>query len=95
MSCAQIATIPMNSVSDASAAASSTKTFSITASFTLNSNLEHSENIVLILFYGQEAGSGRRGKQRLKNVGWLIGLAGSVTGRDGRLSCPKMSSSDR
>lgn len=50
MSCAQIATIPMNSVSDASAAASSTKTFSITASFTLNMHLEHNENIVLIMF---------------------------------------------
>ena len=46
MSCAQIATIPMNSVSDASAAASSTKTFSITASFTLNMHL----NIARTLF---------------------------------------------
>ena len=51
MSCAQIATIPMNNVSDASAAASSTKTFSITASRTL----EHRQNIVLFLFYGQVA----------------------------------------
>jgi hypothetical protein len=52
MSCAQIATIPMNSVSDASAAASSTKTFSITASFTLNTHLEHNKNNVLFLFQG-------------------------------------------
>jgi hypothetical protein len=49
MSCAQIAIIPMNSVNDASAAASSTKIFNITTSFAP----EHRENIVPFLFSGQ------------------------------------------
>jgi hypothetical protein len=45
ISCAQTAIIPMNSVIDASAAASSTKVFNMPAS-----RLEHMKNIVLILF---------------------------------------------
>jgi hypothetical protein len=49
MSCAQIAIIPRNSVSDASAAASSTKIFNIIASLTP----EHRENNVPFLFFGQ------------------------------------------
>jgi hypothetical protein len=48
-SCAHIAIIPRNSVSDASAAASSTKIFNIIASLTL----EHKENNVPFLFRGQ------------------------------------------
>jgi hypothetical protein len=67
-SCAQIATIPMNSVSEASAAASSTKTFSITASFTQ----EHRRNIVPFSFFGQEAENGEFGRAALKEIAWLM-----------------------
>jgi hypothetical protein len=50
INCAQIATIPINSVIDASAAASSTNTFNIAASWR-----EHKKNIVPFLFFGQGA----------------------------------------
>jgi hypothetical protein len=71
MSCAQIATIPMNNVSDASAAASSTKILSINTSCTL----EHRQNIVLFLFYGQGAKIDRFKKAAWKNIAWLIGAS--------------------
>src|SRR5882724_9151475 len=68
-SCAQIATIPMNNVSEASAAASSTKTFNITAS----STQEHKRNIVPFLFFGQgqKPANSESGAERNRLVNWL------------------------
>lgn len=54
MSCAHTAIIPTNSAIDASAAASSTKIFNMSAS-TLP---EHMRNIVPSLFYAVKGGSG-------------------------------------
>ena len=65
----------MNSVSDASAAASSTKILSITTSFTQ----EHRRNIVPFLFFGQEVETSRLRRPCLKDIAWLTALGGSST----------------
>jgi hypothetical protein len=77
MSWAQIATIPMNSVSDANAAASSTKTFSITDSFTLN--IARTLFCFCSLVKGAHGSPGERSLS-LVNLTWEAGEAE----RDGR-----------
>lgn len=80
MSCAQIAIIPKNSVSDARAAASSTKIFNIIASLTL----EHTENNVPFLFFGQA--SPRTENRRLVNPGVVVAIAAKHASNDRRES---------
>jgi hypothetical protein len=71
MSCAQTAIMPTNSVIDANAAASSTKTRNMVP---LLLSPEHRGNIVPFLFRGQGRGGDRFGK-RSGVVNWLEGSA--------------------
>jgi hypothetical protein len=68
ISCAQIAIIPMNSVIDASAAASSTKIFNIAC--LLGENIQRT----MFSFCSKSQGStpGRFCESRLNEAGWLM-----------------------
>jgi hypothetical protein len=70
-SCAQTAIIPTNSVSDANAAASSTKILSMSDSLIQ----EHNENIVPYLFQESRRGDGSIWEMAPKEMPWLTALA--------------------